>query len=465
MNLVDYIFTPSLSHFIVSVFAIASLATNSPSASASSVAVVFDASKSMCGYLSQDNNRTFSRLTKTLRSFRDRRGDSAIIYYLNENNKAVPKVTTTSNPDFSNNLLRIEALSRESCDFRGDASPLQGVFHSSLRHHDLVLLITDGLLMAGNRTNFYDEAASWLRSGGNKIGHYSLGIIALRSPFVGSYWTEERSNCCEVLLNEPERPLYVLWYAKSGETAAAWVAQIQQELTGSQVHPLLFDVGGAIKGLTPLTELLATNARITTSVSGINGKPREECLEAVGNSVKFNRKCNDGFDPFDLTRTKQINITYAGLPGSNRSCSIVSENGKPQPRGISVSCQNVDRKSSALKLELTPDVELPVTINISQVSSSEFPSDINIWSSIRHPQNCLVPRETRITGSKVDTRQNCADSTANFVVEEKQRRKATFELIDWLGILRHRALDVAVQDNEIKSLMKTTHAITISKDR
>lgn len=426
----------------------AGMLTFSHGATAASVAVVVDASKSMCGYLG--GGTRLVRLLSAMRAFRDRRGDNATLHFLSDGPNGQPEMKARSGSEFSDRMASIENASRSiparhgkdtagQCPFGNNTSALQGVFATSLQTNDLVVLVTDGMMTVGDRTRFIEAADGWMSRGGDRAGRYSLGLVGFRSRFAGTYWPEA-PNARGLALTEELRPVYVFWYAKDGNTAKTWIEYIKTSLGEKEalVFPLAYDLGGAETAVLGLRESMLA-AKDGTVIIDLKPKDKDKpekleksrCVGASAENIVLARRCADvDGDILDPRLVKSIKVRFAlptMLPGRNCSLAV------PTP-GLDASCSE-----RSLTLTLTPALSLATArkFEIKQsYSAGSGLGELAEWSANQHPADCAIrgskPPASENGHTEGDTRAYCENT------KETEVRRATFELKEWVEALANR---------------------------
>lgn len=209
------------------------------------IAVVFDASESMCGYLVNDakENKLVS-LIKVSSAMRDPDANQRV-YLLKQQVKS--SVVAARDVVEAPASLQAQALtlaekttkSGTACSpFNGIGSNLELVFDptSPTSNAQAVVLVTDGQMIEKDREKFVDNFVAWAKSAhaNNFVPH--AGIALVQSQFAGKYYpvTEPDSIRRKAGYELPahKRPLLLMWFARSS-------AQM------SKVHALVEAMGGA----------------------------------------------------------------------------------------------------------------------------------------------------------------------------------------------------------------------------
>ena len=197
---------------------------------------VFDASESICGYLSVDstNNPILAQIKTAVSVKNPDIGNR--IYLL----KQASKATADARRDIVDAPANLQAVSEQiksatvkkgsgCAPFNGVASNIELIFspNSPTQDADAILLITDAQLVEKDRDKFVSGFAAWMRDA-IANGPAFAGIALVEAEFKGRYFPISDPNPKHVqggyLMGSHNRPLLLIWLAKS----AKHLAQIRE---------------------------------------------------------------------------------------------------------------------------------------------------------------------------------------------------------------------------------------------
>ena len=195
---------------------------NSPSA----IDYIIDGSASMCGYFNAELDTTEQAIpiTKLVQAIQSvlRTNDRILIFMQGE---ASDKATYIPFEKFENQLMQ------GKCDLGGQYTELGLILQDYREQPELqqrsVAIVSDMHLLPAERTTFetqYDAFLGAYVSAENITSSLSNGILSLRSPFVGTYYTV---NNAPKILEQTQKHLHFFWLAKQAPDAAQ-IEKIQQ---------------------------------------------------------------------------------------------------------------------------------------------------------------------------------------------------------------------------------------------
>ena len=315
---------------------------------------VFDASESICGYLSGDSakNPLLSQIKMAVSAKNPEIGNR--IYLL----KQATKGSVDAHRDIVEAPANLQSLAEQikgvavkksaGCEpFNGVDSNIELIFApgSPTQDADAVLLITDAQLVEKDREKFVQGFASWMRDSLSDGGQPFAGVALVEAEFSGRYYPISFSGSKRppsgYLLGTHNRPLLMFWLAKSDKH----LAKIQEAVTNFAPSALEKSKDAVTQHLLPglslgasafqikpdlkpsLSALLAAKPRLAFQKYD---KAREDVIlsSCLHTSITQNRivlevdaKCRDGKPFFDgLTA---VNVALPIAP--NRTFTTVAK--------------------------------------------------------------------------------------------------------------------------------------------
>ena len=196
--------------------------------------IVFDASASMCGYFSRnENNRTLLNLIKKSTTSLDAEAGNRVLLLRQAQPSAVSARDLVEAPA---NLQAVsEALVESSgsglrpsrCSpFNGIGSNLELIFDwkAATRSADAIVLVTDAQLEEKDRTKFVQQFRDWARNASGNARPVYAGFASNQVPFWGIYFpvgdpSPDRRKA-GYSLDAHSRPLFLFWFARSEKQLA-----------------------------------------------------------------------------------------------------------------------------------------------------------------------------------------------------------------------------------------------------
>lgn len=201
---------------------------NTPSA----IDYIIDGSASMCGYFNAELGITeqaipITKLVQAIQSVR--RSDDRVLIFMQE--KSADKAVYLPFETFENQLMQ------GKCALNGQYTQLGLILQDYRELPELqqrsVVVVSDMHLLPAERTVFetqYDAFLGAYVTAENKGSALSNGLISLRSPFVGTYYTV---NNATKKLAQTQKHLHFFWLAKQPADAKQ-IEKIQQNLINAQ---------------------------------------------------------------------------------------------------------------------------------------------------------------------------------------------------------------------------------------
>lgn len=199
---------------------------------AAAIDYIIDGSASMCGYFNAELNKTEQAIpiTKLVQAIQAvRRTDDRILVFMQD--KSADKASYLEFEQFENQLMQGE------CQLNGQYTQLGLILQDYREQPELqkrsVAIISDMHLLPAERTVFdtqYDALLSAYVTPENKGSAISNGLLSLRSPFVGTYYTV---NNATKTLEQTQKHLHFFWLAKQPADAKQ-VEKIQQSISSAQ---------------------------------------------------------------------------------------------------------------------------------------------------------------------------------------------------------------------------------------
>lgn len=194
---------------------------------------VFDASESMCGYLSGDSakNPLLSQIKMAVSAKNPEIGNR--IYLL----KQATKDNVDARRDIVEAPANLQTLAEQikgvavkkaaGCQpFNGVGSNIELIFAptSPTQDADAILLVTDAQLVEKDREKFVQGFASWMRESLSNGGQPFAGVALVETEFSGRYFPVSPLSSKRppggYLLGTHNRPLLMFWLAKSDKHLA-----------------------------------------------------------------------------------------------------------------------------------------------------------------------------------------------------------------------------------------------------
>ena len=201
---------------------------NSPSP----IDYIIDGSASMCGYFNAELNTTENTLpiTKLVQSIQSvLRTDDRLLIFMQE--ESSDKAVYIPFKTFENQLMQ------GKCDLNGQYTELGLILQDYREQPELqersVAIVSDMHFLPAERTSFenqYDAFLSAYVNTENSGSALSNGIVSLRAPFVGTYYTV---NNATKTLAQTQKHLHFFWLAKQ-HSSAQQIEKIQQTLINAQ---------------------------------------------------------------------------------------------------------------------------------------------------------------------------------------------------------------------------------------
>ena len=200
--------------------------------STSAIDYIIDGSASMCGYFNAELDTTeqaipITKLVQAIQSVM--RSDDRLLVFMQ--NESPNKATYIPFAEFENQLMQ------GKCDLQGQYTELGLILKDYREQPELqqrsVAIVSDMHFLPAERTNFESQYDAFLGAYVNADDSgYALsnGILSLRSPFVGTYYTV---NNATKAIAQTQKHLHFLWLAKQ-RSSAEQIEKIQQNLINAQ---------------------------------------------------------------------------------------------------------------------------------------------------------------------------------------------------------------------------------------
>lgn len=198
----------------------------------SAIDYIIDGSASMCGYFNAELGTTEQALpiTKLVQAIQSvRRSEDRILIFMQD--ESANKATYIPFEEFENQLMQ------GKCDLNGQYTQLGLVLQDYREQPELqqrsVAILSDMHFLPTERTVFetqYDAFLSTYVTPENKGSALSNGLLSVRSPFVGTYYTV---NNATKMLEQTRKHLHFFWLAKQPADAEQ-IEKIQQSLIKAQ---------------------------------------------------------------------------------------------------------------------------------------------------------------------------------------------------------------------------------------
>lgn len=198
----------------------------------SAIDYIIDGSASMCGYFNAELNTTDNALpiTQLIQSIQSvlRTDDRLLIFMQDESSDKAAYVPFET---FENQLMQ------GGCDLNGQYTELGLILQDYREQPELqersVVIVSDMHFLPAERTNFenqYDAFLSAYVNTKNADSSLSNGMLSLRSPFVGTYYTVNNET---TTLAQTQKHLHFFWLVKQ-YSSAQQIEKIQQNLINAQ---------------------------------------------------------------------------------------------------------------------------------------------------------------------------------------------------------------------------------------
>lgn len=193
---------------------------------------IIDGSASMCGYFNAELNTTKHSLpmTKLLQSIQSvlRTNDRILVFMQDESSDKAQYIPFDV---YENQLMQ------GKCALNGQYTELGLILHDYREQQELqqrsVVIVSDMHFLPAERTTFesqYDALLNhYLTPTDTKLA-LSNGILSLRAPFVGTYYTV---NNATQLLEQTQKHLHFFWFTKQTNDAKQ-IEKIQQNIQDNQ---------------------------------------------------------------------------------------------------------------------------------------------------------------------------------------------------------------------------------------
>ena len=203
-----------------------------PANTPSAIDYIIDGSASMCGYFNAELGITeqaipMTKLVQAIQSVR--RSDDRILIFMQE--ESADKAIYIPFEKFENQLMQ------GKCDLNGQYTQLGLILQDYREQPELqqrsVVVVSDMHLLPAERTVFETQYDAFLGSyvtAENKGSALSNGLLSLRSPFVGTYYTVNNET---KKLAQTQKHLHFFWLAKQPNDAKQ-IGKIQQNLINAQ---------------------------------------------------------------------------------------------------------------------------------------------------------------------------------------------------------------------------------------
>ena len=182
------------------------------------LAIVLDDSAGMCGYLQQGASKnTYKQALNALLQAKDASHLSVEAYFLSNLQQALPLGAV---------IDRIMASDQKNCVFKATTSPLHLALDLQTLKAKSAILVTDLLFDEGGQgssnsrssfVNAFDQVAKQSQQSYSKWFYNSAGIMGLKAPFEGSYYSVQQQR--QLTLAQTERPFYIVWLSTDGRFA------------------------------------------------------------------------------------------------------------------------------------------------------------------------------------------------------------------------------------------------------
>lgn len=203
-----------------------------PNNTPSAIDYIIDGSASMCGYFNAELGITeqaipMTKLVQAIQSVR--RSDDRILIFMQE--ESADKAIYIPFEKFENQLMQ------GKCDLNGQYTQLGLILQDYREQPELqqrsVVVVSDMHLLPAERTVFETQYDAFLGSyvtAENKGSALSNGLLSMRSPFVGTYYTVNNET---KKLAQTQKHLHFFWLAKQPNDAKQ-IGKIQQNLINAQ---------------------------------------------------------------------------------------------------------------------------------------------------------------------------------------------------------------------------------------
>ena len=200
--------------------------------STAAIDYIIDGSASMCGYFNAELNTTeqaipITKLVQAIQSVR--RSEDRILIFMQD--ESADKAIYIPFEKFENQLMQ------GKCDLNGQYTQLGLILQDYREQPELqqrsVVVVSDMHLLPAERTVFeiqYDAFLGSYVTAENKGSALSNGLLSMRSPFVGTYYTVNNET---KKLAQTQKHLHFFWLAKQPNDAKQ-IGKIQQNLINAQ---------------------------------------------------------------------------------------------------------------------------------------------------------------------------------------------------------------------------------------
>jgi len=198
----------------------------------SAIDYIIDGSASMCGYFNAELGVTehaipITKLVQAIQAVR--RSDDRILVFMQD--ESANKARYIPFEEFENQLMQ------GKCELNGQYTQLGLVLQDYREQAELqqrsVAILSDMHFLPTERTVFesqYDAFLGTYVTSENKGSALSNGLLSVRSPFVGTYYTV---NNATKMLEQTQKHLHFFWLAKQ-QADAEQIEKIQQNLIKAQ---------------------------------------------------------------------------------------------------------------------------------------------------------------------------------------------------------------------------------------
>ncbi|MFZ2405565.1 MAG: hypothetical protein WAW41_10540 [Methylobacter sp.] len=186
---------------------------------------VFDASKSMCGYLPGDasTNPLLEQIKLVVNTNRPEEGDRIFLLRQAVKNSDDAARDIVEAPANLHDRAQHVRGGNNCYPFSGAFSNIELIFapNSPTREADAVLLITDAQIVEGDRNKFVEKFSSWMQESLKNNVHPLAGVALVQAKFSGHYFPiSSFKKQKSYLLDMHNRPLLMFWMAKSDKHLA-----------------------------------------------------------------------------------------------------------------------------------------------------------------------------------------------------------------------------------------------------
>lgn len=185
-------------------------------ASAADLSIVIDDSAGMCGYLNAPAERNaYKKSLMRLLQAKDASHLDINAYFLSDLGKPLSVGTV---------LDQIGRSTATNCPFHAATSPLHAGIDLKKVKSASVILVTDLLFDEGAQgssdsrsafVNAFDQLARSKQKNASEWFSTSAGIIGIKSPFVGAYYSTQGQARTDFTESNVERPFYLVWLSST----------------------------------------------------------------------------------------------------------------------------------------------------------------------------------------------------------------------------------------------------------